>query len=498
MADLSPAYKPSVITRYTAQILKLVTDIKPSEVRLSLALFATVFFMLMAYYIGKPVRDSWLAVSAINGLSSIEVKAFSGFLQSATLITLIPFYTKLYDKLPRGKLLVYVNIFFIACFPLFWLIRPGILGAISPYCGVAFYIWIGIFAVAVVAQFWTFAADIFDEASGKRLFPLIALGASAGAVIGSLMSKFLLETVNLNNYSLLLVAPVFLVLATFILWRVDKSKQANKAIENKNSQEQAKKTIKPEHASMTDKRSASKIILSSRYITLIALLIFMLNWIATNGENILYPAIQDTIAQTDFSHLNPIETQEAVAQATAGFYSRIYFWVNLMGTLLQAFVVSRLLKYGGLTAILMLPPVVSFASYGAMGSIGGSNVITTAYTAENATNYSVANTASNILWLPVSKCALYKAKAAIDTTVYRAADAIAAMTVIMGTRFIDISLKGFFMINMFLVLIWMLVVLLILKERKRWDGHSPIAAPPMSMMASEGMRLSAAAVETGE
>ena len=92
----------------------------------------------------------------------------------------------------------------------------------------------------------------------------------------------------------------------------------------------------------------------------------------------------------------------------------------------------------------------------------------------------------------------YKAKAAIDTTVYRAADAIAAMTVIMGTRFIDISLKGFFMINMFLVLIWMLVVLLILKERKRWDGHSPIAAPPMSMMASEGMRLSAAAVETGE
>jgi len=134
-----------------------------NSVRLALALFSIVFFMLMAYYIGKPVRDSWLAVSVINGLSKIEVKAFSGFLQSLTLITLIPFYSKLYDKLPRGKLLVYVNLFFIICFPLFWLIRPGILGAISPYCGVAFYIWIGIFAVAVVAQFWTFAADIYDE-----------------------------------------------------------------------------------------------------------------------------------------------------------------------------------------------------------------------------------------------------------------------------------------------------------------------------------------------
>jgi len=175
--------------------------------------------------------------------------------------------------------------------------------------------------------------------------------------------------------------------------------------------------------------------------------------------------------------MSELEIEKATGQATAGFYSRIYFWVNLISTLLQAFIVSRLLKYGGIAGVLLVPPVVSFTSYGAMSQVGGTAVITGAYTAENATNYSVANTASNVLWLPVSKSALYKAKAAIDTTVYRTADAVAAMTVIIGTRFIDISLKGFFMINMALVVVWLVVALLILKERRKWDGVSPIAAP---------------------
>jgi len=90
-----------------------------------------------------------------------------------------------------------------------------------------------------------------------------------------------------------------------------------------------------------DRRGAWQIIFSSRYVMLIALLIFMLNWVATNGENILYAAIQDIISQQDFSGLSKVETEQAVGQATAGFYSRIYFWVNLMSTLLQAFIVSR-------------------------------------------------------------------------------------------------------------------------------------------------------------
>lgn len=459
---LNPSFqKPaSQLSQVMARILKVFTDIRPDEVRLTLTLFAIVFFMLTAYYVGKPVRESWLAVSVIGDLSKIEIKALSGLLQSITLVALIPIYGKLYDRLPRGKLLVNVNIFFILMFPVFWLLRPGFLMESVPFAGVAFYIWIGIFAVAVIAQFWAFAADLYDEGSGKRLFPLIALGASSGAVIGSMFTNYLVSTVKLNNYTMLLIAPLILAFATFILWSVDKTEEAS-----------AEKDSDPSDDTQDDPRSAWRIILGNRYILLIALFIFMLNWIVTNGENILFAAIQDAISKTDMTGLDVQQVKTAVGQATTEFYSRIYFWVNLVGMLLQAFVVSRLLKYGGIAGVLLIPPFVSLASYGTMSASEGLGTLTIAKTAENATNYSVANTARHILWLPVAKEALYKAKTAIDTTVYRSADALAAVTVIIGTRALDISVKGFFILNLFLIIIWFAVAILILRERRGWVGQ---------------------------
>ena len=197
----------------------------------------------------------------------------------------------------------------------------------------------------------------------------------------------------------------------------------------------------------------------------------MLNWIVTNGENILFAAVQDNIAQMDVSGLTPKEVQAFVGRETTQFYSQIYFWVNLIGLLLQAFVVSRLLKFGGLAGILLVPPVVSLASTGTMSTAGSLATFTAAKTAENATNHSVANTARNILWLPVPKAALYKAKTAVDTVCVRLADALAAATVISCTRFSTLSVKNFLLINLVLIVVWFIVALLILQERRRWDAE---------------------------
>lgn len=462
MADSSSQSENTRTTRRTARALRIFTEIHPGEVRLTLSLLAIVFFMLAAFYVGKPVRESWLAISVIGDLTRIEVKALSGFLQSMTLIALLPLYSKLYDLLPRGRLLVGVNIFFIGLFPVFWILRPGFLSENIPYMGVAFYIWIGIFAVSVVAQFWAFAADLYDEKAGQRLFPLIAIGASLGAVLGSVLTERLVKNFNIDIYTLLLIAPLFLVAASVLLWKVDQA-EIEKAAANPVKRPRVK----------DDPRSAWQIITTNRYLLLIAMFIFMLNWIVTNGENILFAAIQDAIAQIDFAGLTAQEKQLAIAQNTAEYYSRIYFWVNLVGLILQAFIVSRLLKYGGLASVLLIPPFVSLASYGTMSASGGIGVLTVAKTAENATNFSVANTARHILWLPVAKEALYKAKTAIDTMCVRMADALAAATVIIGTRVLHVSVKGFFILNLILIVIWLIVALLILRERQGWDGNRP-------------------------
>lgn len=461
MSGVNSATEQSFVTR----ILRVFTDIRPSEVRLTLALFATIFLMLMAYYIAKPVRDSWLAVSLIGDMSRIEVKAVSGLFQSLTIVALLPLYSKLYDKLPRGKLLIWVNVFFITLFPVFWILRPGNLMESIPCIGVIFYVWIGIFSVTVVAQLWAFAADLFDEKAGKRLFPLIALGASTGAVAGSMVSNYLIKDLSLNIYTMLLIAPLILAMVTFMLWHCDRNQNVQKP-------DVAPPDDMDVDPADEDKRSALQIIFGNRYILLIALFIFMLNWVVTNGENILFAAIQDAIAQTDMSGLSAEEANVAIGQATAEFYTRIYFWINLVGMLLQAFVVSRLVKYGGIKSILLIPPFVSLASYGTMTGTGSLQALTVAKTAENATNFSVGNTALHMLWLPVPRKALYKAKTAVDTAFVRTADALAAITVIFGTRVCKITVEGFLVLNIGLISIWLLVVYLIIQERRKFADAS--------------------------
>ena len=48
----------------------------------------------------------------------------------------------------------------------------------------------------VIAQFWAFAADLYTEEQGKRLFPLIGVGSSLGAWLGSMRAGQLVRVVG--------------------------------------------------------------------------------------------------------------------------------------------------------------------------------------------------------------------------------------------------------------------------------------------------------------
>ena len=72
--------------------------------------------------------------------------------------------------------------------------------------GVAFYIWLGIFNVFVVSQFWAFANDLYTEGQGRRLFPFIGVGASLGAWVGASAVAPLVSALDFTPYTLMLSA----------------------------------------------------------------------------------------------------------------------------------------------------------------------------------------------------------------------------------------------------------------------------------------------------
>ena len=84
--------------------------------------------------------------------------------------------------------------------------------------------------------------------------------------------------------------------------------------------------------------------------------------------------------------------------------------------------------------------------------------------AENATDYSINNTARHVLWLPLDAETKYKGKPTIDSLFVRIGDGVAALTVLVGVGLLALRMSYFFMLNMVLVAIWIVFAIVVIRE----------------------------------
>jgi AAA family ATP:ADP antiporter len=197
----------------TERVLRLFTDVKPGEGGTALLMFSNVFLILLAYYFIKPLREGWIAVSDIEGLSKMEVKAYSSFVQSILLLFIVGWYARLADRWDRVTLFTRATLFCISNMIIFWFLQPNFFFDHLPISGIVYYLWVGMFGVFVVAQFWTFCADIYTNERGKRMLPFIAIGATSGAAAGSWLVDQLVDSGVVPTEALLLVAIVPLLVS---------------------------------------------------------------------------------------------------------------------------------------------------------------------------------------------------------------------------------------------------------------------------------------------
>jgi AAA family ATP:ADP antiporter len=189
----------------------------------------------------------------------------------------------------------------------------------------------------------------------------------------------------------------------------------------------------------------------------------------TSGDNILFGIVQENLAENLAPlNLDPMAFDLALKEATTTFYGDMYFWINLITLLLQAFVVSRILSFGGMQALLYATPFISLAAYASMVFVPILGLIKVLKVAENSSTLSIHNTARQMLWLPTSKEMLYQAKPTIDTLFVRLGDGLAALTILVGTRVFSLGNVGFIIINIFLVLLWIAISRYLHRENARW------------------------------
>ncbi|MDX1431472.1 MAG: hypothetical protein R3286_03385 [Gammaproteobacteria bacterium] len=425
-------------------------------------LLGSIFLILTAYYFIKPVREGWLSVSAIQGLSKLEVKAYSAFGQTLVLMAVMPFYVRLSTVWSRRELITRVGWFFIAALLCFWVVQPGLIVERVPFAGVAFYLFVGIFSVTIVAQFWAFASDLYGVERGRRLFPLIALGASAGAVVGSWIGERLVRLAWLEAFDLILLSLAPLAAALWLARRADRrlvAQEAPRAMPGYDSV-----------PAVPSNEGAFALILRHHYLTATAAMILIFSWVVASGDNVLFGLVQQML-EADLAADNAVpgspEFSRLLKNATTAFYSDLYFWINLIGLLLQAFIVSRIVDLGGFRLLVVTTPLISLAAYVAMAVAPVLGIIKAMKIAENSSNYSIQNTARHMLWLPTTKAMLYQAKPTVDTFFVRLGDGLAAVTVMIGARLLDLTLIQFVYINIVLVIVWLALSLYIGREHRR-------------------------------
>lgn len=419
------------------KLLTLFTDIRAGEGVTAVILTLNVFILLSAYYIVKPVREALILAGG-----GAEVKSYAAAGQGLLLLGAVPLYAMLTTRLPRLKLINVVTIFFIACLAGFYT-----LAQFDIPLGVVFYLWVGIFNLMVIAQFWSFANDVYTPDEGKRLFPLVAFGASAGAVGGSYLSDLLIGP--LGVYQMMLVAGG-LLLVSLVATRAADGRERHRMKEKPDEQASEQEQIGTE--------GAFKLVLSNRYLLLIAFLMLMLNWVNTTGEYIL----GRTVAQAAADAIRD-GTAEGLSEAEfiGKFYAGFFTVVNILGLVLQLFVVSRIIKYLGIRIGLLVLPVIALGGYAILAFVPVLSVVRWAKTAENATDYSLQNTVRQALFLPTSREEKYKAKQAIDTFFVRAGDVFSAGLVYVGVNWLMFSTGQFAMVNFGLVAVWLIIAVMI-------------------------------------
>src|SRR5690606_17973856 len=236
------------------------------------------------------------------GLGGDELKTYASGAMAVLLVCIVPAYGRLANRVPRLRLINVSYAIVMLCLIAFY-----ILGRAGVPVALAFFIWLGLVNVFLIAQFWSYANDIYTEEQGKRLFAIIALGGSLGAILGPKIANLA------STFNLMVIAAVLMVAAT-LLFNVIEHVHGERAEDS----DAAKPIVGA---------GGFQLVLRDRYLMLIAALLIITNVVNTTGEYVLANAARDHAMEVAGTGAAALEQRREIIKA---FYSDFFMWVNLM------------------------------------------------------------------------------------------------------------------------------------------------------------------------
>ena len=378
------------------------------------------FSIMLSYYILRAVRDE-IAADDRDNLQIIWTVVFF-----VMVFVAVPAYSWIASKYSRGVFVPMANRFFIVCLIGFWASLLLLPVEARPWIDRAFYVWSSIFALFVVTVFWGLVADCFDNDQARRLFPFIAVGASVGGIIGSVVTIQLAERIPV--FSLLLISCVPLEVASWFARSLHQNFGTGAVV----ATEEAERPL-PGNAF-----SGMKGVFTSPYLLGIAGFIALMTFAST----ILY------FAQSDLVYSAMTDRGERTA-----FLAKIDLTVNILTIVFEVYLTARLIRWLGVGLTLAVIPAavaVGFLALGVYPTLATLVVVQIIY---RAGRYGMTKPAREILFTVVSREEKYKSKAFIDAAVYRGGDLVSGW-IYAGLAFVGLSLGTIAMLAAPVAAVW--------------------------------------------
>jgi AAA family ATP:ADP antiporter len=384
------------MTAPLGRILRRGVDVRPGESGALLWSCAFFFCVLSAYYVIRPVRDDMGVAGGVENLA---------WLFTATLVGMLvvhPVFTALVARLPRRRFVPLIYRLFILTLVAFWLLLRIAEAAEAVWIGRIFFVWTSVFNLFVVSVFWSFMADLYRPAQAERLFGMIAVGGTLGAILGSTITSGLVSLVGPAN--LLLASALLLELAARAANALERHEESL-AREGRSDEAAASRVVRPIGGGVFE---GIRAVARSPYLLGIATLMLLF----TITSTFLYFQQADIVARTF----------RGDPQGRTRLFAGIDLAVNVLTLGTQIFLTGRVLRWLGVGAALAFLPLLSLVGFGLLGVAPVLAVLVGFQVLRRAGNFAIQRPAREVLYTVLSRTDKYKAKNFNDTFVYRVGD----------------------------------------------------------------------------
>lgn len=427
-------------------ILQRFTQVRREEVAPVLASGLAFFFILTALMVLRPARE---ALGMQRGIEAIRW-LFVG--TAVVTLAVNPVFGLLVSRFRR---LVFINttyLFFAGSLLVFYALLVMAPKAIGEISGMVFFVWFSVFNLFATMVFWGLMADRFSLDQSKRLFGVIAVGGTLGAIAGPWLASQLAKP--LGTAGLLLVAVASLGLAVLSV--------------------RAVAHLQPERARPAVSDDERAVIGGSAWEGLGA--VFRSPYLIGISVYVLILAVVATFIY--FTRLQMVAALgEGLDMRTTAF-ARIDLYTQITTLVLQAVVAGKLMKRVGVPATLALLPITVALGFLGLALVASLATLVIFQAAFNAVQRAIMRPARETLFTVVSRADKYKSKAFIDTFVYRGGDVVGAQVEGVLGR-LGTGLAALISVSVPLALVWgALGVWLGRRQQHEAEHHSAATVAP--------------------